>query len=686
MSAIKLVDENSLVIAETGSGIATLLEKDLVFAFEHLTSGFKNSQNKALRDLNPDDFPLELSASGPGSIPIGKEAWTIAGGAKASVNLLIGDHARDFLRGVRPLSSITPDLVSFELSAELQTGPSISAGEVCFGLTAGSQVTIANYATAADSAQFLEAVQKAMSGLAIPHQLDDLTAMPAGNICSIEGKGLLKFTVSFKYTVLNNPLASEPLEFVSQSLGVTAESAATVSVTVEHSNTHRLIIAALGENKFQLGASLAADAEIGLGLDFAIGVSAGVASFDALTFVVEQITPGASHEMDKIRQSLPQKAQSDLTDQLRSALQGAMKSGIQASLHEALTKSKETNRLFTYEIDLGLLDDAGKSAVQAALRGDFRQLTAPGVQLAGVREIDILTTTTLTAKHELTIHLLGILNFSDVSSFVQKAKVGLNPLTGEVVLTSTDIKVVENNVEPDRLREALLRSAMITTAAASSPQSPDFTYKMVFFDRKARPSSSDLRQFSNELQAVGAKEQPSLAQVGASAIYLSLSLNKPLSLGLFRNRNVDDFVRAGQRALKTILAGDESATRRLRLADVDVTFWKKVSAQGARDNVLRLLATRGISDPASATDFLSIDWWAQAMGKVSDAIARQQTLREAEEEALKSSQGGFDMPWALLATYYLLEPQAHVDATFSTTRANNPIAAGAAGAVGAVAR
>jgi hypothetical protein len=299
--------------------------------------------------------------------------------------------------------------------------------------------------------------------------------------------------------------------------------------------------------------------------------------------------------------------------------------------------------------------------------------------LSGVREIDTITTTTLSAKHDLTIHLLGILNFSDVSSFVQKAKVGLNPMTGEVVLTSADIKVVENNFEPDRLREALLRSAMITTAAASSPQSPDFTYRMVFFDRKARPSSSDLQQFSNVLQAVGAQDRVDQTQTGAAAIYLSLNLNKTLSLGLFRNRTAGDFVRAGQRALKTILTGDDSAARRLRLADIDAAFWKEVSAQGSRDNVLRLLATKGISDPASSTDFFSIDWWAQAMGKVSDAIAHQKPLRDAEKDALKLSQGGFDMPWALLATYYLLEPEARVDTKFSMAGASTTIAAGAVG-------
>jgi hypothetical protein len=582
------------------------------------------------------------------------------------VGLLTGDDARDFLKSIQPPSAATPDLVSFAVCANMDSGPSITAGDLCFGFTAGEQITLTNYSAAAETTPFIEAVQKAMSGMVIPRDLKDLADLPAGDICSVEGKGKLKFTVSFSYSILNNTLAAEPLEFVAQSLNVKAQSGATVSVSVEHSSTHRLTIAALGGNKIRLGACLAAEAQVQEALDFAIGVSAGVASFDALSFVVQRITPGAVGEMAKIRQTLPAQAQSDLTEQMGSVLKTAMDGHIQASLHDALAKSKETKRLFNYEVDLGTLDDAGHKAVQAALWGDFRPLTEPGLQLAGIREIDTLTTTTLTTTHELTMHWLGILNFSDVSSFMQKTKVGLNPQTGEVVLASTDIKIVECNVEPDRLREALLRSAVITTAAASSPQSPDFTYKMVYFDRKASPSSSDRRQFANVVKAVGAPQLEAPAQTRAISMYLSLNLSKPLSLALFSKRTVDDFVRAGQKALKTVLNGDASASKRIGLADVDVAFWNEVREQGSRDNVQRLLATRGIGDPVAPTDFYGIDWWAQAMGKVADALARQQPLREAEKQALKLSQGGFDMPWALLATYYLLEPQASVDSKFTT--------------------
>jgi hypothetical protein len=69
--------------------------------------------------------------------------------------------------------------------------------------------------------------------------------------------------------------------------------------------------------------------------------------------------------------------------------------------------------------------------------------------------------------------------------------------------------------------------------------------------------------------------------------------------------------------------------------------------------VLALLATKGITNLASPVDFFSVDWWAQAMGKVADALAEGQPLMNAEKSALEHSNGGFDVPWALLATRLL---------------------------------
>jgi hypothetical protein len=111
---------------------------------------------------------------------------------------------------------------------------------------------------------------------------------------------------------------------------------------------------------------------------------------------------------------------------------------------------------------------------------------------------------------------------------------------------------------------------MITTAADSSPKNPDFEFRMVFFLKKARIKSSDLRQMYNSLRFVSSPHaeeakallaRPSLDGPDAF-LYLSLTLDKNLSIAISKDprtggpRGTDDFVRARQKAMAAILADD----------------------------------------------------------------------------------------------------------------------------------
>jgi hypothetical protein len=54
------------------------------------------------------------------------------------------------------------------------------------------------------------------------------------------------------------------------------------------------------------------------------------------------------------------------------------------------------------------------------------------------------------------------------------------------------------------------------------------------------------------------------------------------------------------------------------------------------------------------------------MSKVATALANKQPLMDAEKDALKKSEGGFDSPWALLATRLLAgSPPVASKLTFS---------------------
>ena len=175
-------------------------------------------------------------------------------------------------------------------------------------------------------------------------------------------------------------------------------------------------------------------------------------------------------------------------------------------MHDALKQSKERKYVFVYDADLNALDSTSTAALQAALKGDFTQITASGSTLAGIQEVDTLDTLTLTATHTLTIHLLGILNFSDVNSFVKKSKIALNGDTGEVVLNATDIKITENRIDTDHLREVLARSTYHHYRSRQFSANPKLHVQVGVFPQEANVSSSDLRQFSNVLKSVSSPD------------------------------------------------------------------------------------------------------------------------------------------------------------------------------------
>jgi hypothetical protein len=484
-----------------------------------------------------------------------------------------------------------------------------------------------------------------------------------------------------QYSLLNNTLATAPFEILSNSLAVKAQSGPKLQVTVEHSNTHQLTIAALGNNKFRLSVSLAAEADIEESFDFSIGVSGSIGSTDALQFLVEHVSSVPDKDLAQIRQILNAQEQSDLSDQIRTVVQGTTKGGISAALHDALKQSREREYLFIYDVDLSALDSLSTLAVQAALKGDFTQITAFGSTLAGVKEVKSISTLTLTKTHTLTVHLLGLLNFSDVSTFMKKAKVAHLGDSNQIVLAATDIKIVQNTVNPDHLRKVLTKSAMITSAADSSPSNPDFKFQMVFFLKKAGINDSDLRQMYNALRFVSSPYADDAKALlgGPSAhradvfLYLGLTLDKNLSTAIFKSpesgqyRTIDDFVVAGQKAMATILADDPDSADRLPLFSVDLGFWKELHDAGAAANIQGLLTARGLASLASVSDFITIDWWAQTMGKMATALAEGQSLMDAEKEVLKESEAGFDVPWALLATSRLLAGAALVTANFNVS-------------------
>lgn len=695
MPTIKITGGPSLEIESQQStpALAHYLQNGLVFALRKTSPAFQHAYGKHISELDSTSFPVSLSAREGRSFVVSSAMVSVTPQLEASIDVLSGDKASDFGKALGAGAPTAPFLVSFALGAEIDSGPSGTVGDFSFGLLSGAGIKISNYCPVSGSDLFQDAVQRAISGLTLPHDLDDLRALPANHICTVEGKASLKFTASVRYNLLNNTLAAAPVEILSQSLNLKASSGPKLQVVVDHSNTHQLTIGAVGKNTVRLSVSLAADADIEESFDFSIGVSGNIGGTDALQFLIEHVSSVPDKDLAQIRTFLSAQEQSDLSAQIKTVVQAATKGGITASLHDAFNQSREDKFLFIYEVDLDALDAVSSAAVQSALRGDFTQLTALGANLAGIKEIKSVSTLTLAKAHTLTLHLLGILNFSDVGSFTKKMKVAHVGDTDEIVLAATDIKVVQNTISPEHLRKVLTKSAMITSAADSSPRNPDFKFEMVFFFKKAGASRSDLRQMRNSLAYVSSLDAAALEIFlhGASApdifVDFSLQLDKTLSTALFKSpggsayRTTDDFVVAGQKAMAAILADDPESAERLPLFSVDLTLWKYLREGGSAANVRQRLQAHGLNSNASWTDFVSIDWWAQAMSKMAAALAASEALMNAQREVLKESEAGFDVPWALLATNSLLTGPSHVrtNLLISGQKKNSSAVMGAAG-------
>jgi hypothetical protein len=692
---IKLTDNSDLNFTSTNA-LPRGLQTGLEFLFRNLDPAFKNAQNKKIGDLDAEKFPLALSVGVPGSLPVSPiAALTVQAGGSASLDLLTSDKLDEFLKCLELDKKSMPatgpfatGLMSFAFASTLDSGTAGSMGDFCFGLTSGREVSVTNYVPVTPSDLFKDAAERTISAMVLPRGIDDLRGLPQGNVCRVEGTGSLKFTAGVQYSIFSNPLAVVPVPFVN-TLGVAAvTSGAKFQVSVEHSNSHRLTMAALGNGKVRLGASLSKESSKTESVDFSVGLTTCVESFDPLALLMQSISPSPERDLAAMKADMGEGERSyDLSLQIKSAVQGAIQGGVNATICDALAQCTDKDYLFVYEADLNALDATSTAALAAALKGDFTQMTTAGSSLAGIKELDTISTITLKKTNSLGIHLLGILNFNDVSSFVQKSQVACNGDTGEVVLSSTKINVTENNIDKDHLREILARSSMITMGAASAPQTPAaFTFDMVFFLKKAHMSTSDLRWVSNVLSAVGsgkaAQAQALLAGSAGAAqdalLYLSLDLDKNRSLSIFSSHTYDDFVRAGQTAMKTILSGDPDSASRMPLFSVDLDFWKKLSSDGSSQNILARLSTVGMTNQASVVDFLSIDWWAQAMAGMAVALAKNDTSGHAQKAVLTGENGGFGIPWALLATRLLAgSPPLKVSKlTYSTTGAKTLTAKG----------
>ena len=312
------------------------------------------------------------------------------------------------------------------------------------------------------------------------------------------------------------------------------------------------------------------------------------------------------------------------------------------------------------------------------LTGDFSSITRPDAAFTGVRELHSALSIASTVQHSLALHLLGIFNYESTNIFLEKAKVDFTRDTHEIVLSDETIKVIDNNLDSEKLRQVIVKGLTLTLPAAANTPSSTTPMNFVFFDREAGTNRSRLTQFVNVLQATdsplagsaGCILNQNLKNYGTSSLYLGLNLTPQQCRDLFINAggNPSDwttYLGYACAAEATILNGDPENADRLKLFTAGEAFWKELRDAGAAPNQIRLLSQQGIRQNA-IVDVVSVIWWSSAMESYARAISANQSLIAVGKQIVKDATLGFDEPWLILAIWNMLRKPA-IETLFTST-------------------
>jgi hypothetical protein len=671
MPTINLTDNTGLNLTASSADDNATLNRYLLSLLTFKTPpSFDPIANLLVKDQSELNFPITLSAGGEGTFAVEKTTLDVQLGASASIGLLQDIRQSDFLSSINlagdPASS---GIVSFALQGKLSLGDSATVSDFTFGITDDASVTLTSYYTAAANDKLGDAVEKAVAALSIPHDIADLGSLPAGAICQIDAASSLKFAASVTYSFLNDPLAAASITNL-PALSINATASATIEGTATHTGAHVLTIAKLPNGLLHLAVNLKNIDDFETSLTVSAGVAADIGSQDALTFLLNRINPNAAAEAGAIAAQMKNAAQFKFD--IKSAIEKSLSASLAASLKAALEHKSARNRAFVYEIDLNGLDATSKPALTSALAGDFTALTKAGAEFKGIKSLDSALTVTATDTHTLALHFLGIFNASSISEFVAKSTIDFTSDTHELVLSDETLQVVDNNLDAEKLRKLVLKDITLTLPASANTPDVETPITLAFLDREASASPSQMRQFVNALEAVGAPNagaaqallNQKLHNFGTCSLFLGLTLNPAQCKQLFLDANGKshgwvyylDAMCAAERAIYAGLADDPENAYHLKLFNADRDTWNDLQDAGDVPNMKPILEGLGMSDvevELAATDVFTAIWWSEAMANYSTALAKRESLASVGKEVVKDANLGYNEPWMILTTWNL---------------------------------
>jgi hypothetical protein len=671
MPTINLTNNTGLDLSASSADDNATLNRYLLSLLTFKTPpSFDPIANLLVKDQSGLNFPITLSAAGEGKFAVEKTTLDVQLGASASIGLLQDSNEANFLSFINlPADPASSGIVSFELEGKLSVGDTATVSDFSFGIANDASVTLRGYCVASANDKLGDAVQRAVAALTIPHSLDDLGSIPAGAICQIEAANSLQFTASVTYNFLNDPLAAASITNL-PALSIDATAAATIEGTATHKGAHVLTIARLPNGRLHLAVNLKKIDDFETSLTVSSGVAANIGSQDALAFLLNRINPNAAAEADAIAAQM--KGAAAFKSDIKSAIEKSLSAALAVSLKAALGHKTGRNRAFVYEIDLNALDEGSKPALEAALIGDFTALTKAGAQFKGIKSLDSALTITATDTHTLALHFLGIFNAASIHEFVAKSKIDFTSDTHEIVLSDETLQVVDNNLDAEKLRKLVLKDITLTLPASANTPNVDTPITLAFLDREASTSPSQMRQFVNALEAVGAPKagavqtllNQKLHDYGTCSLFLGLNLNPAQCRQLFLDASGKphgfmfyiDAMCATERIIYAGLAGDPENAYHLRLFNAGHDVWEALQDAGSGPNMKPILRDLGMSDveaELAETDAFTAIWWSEAMSDYAAALEKKKSLESVGKEVVKDANLGYNEPWMILTTWSL---------------------------------
>ena len=655
MSTIKITDQFGLDV-DVKTDILSSLEK---YASNLSKLSLTNLNLQSIADLtlaNPSITSLHagLTFDQPVNIGAGGVTLQVDAGLKGTMDIYVpptggGSLFQQDLYGETIPVAAAERYVSIGIGAT--AGPDIGAtvNQLTLGFKVGVAVTLTNYrkfTTQPAAPTIIEAVQTTVAGFSIPGGLDDLSAMPADAIVTLEGEGTVTFSAKANLLTAANPLATLTLPSPLPTLDVSAGGSVTVGASCSLDWDYQLRIRKLDAGHVSLGFYRKQGSETTVTVTAAAGISAGTSDTDLFSSVIEAISPSAAADPNAIKAlGLP-------ADEL-TAIAAAVKAGAQRklelSLLASLTAGDSHSAAFLYEFDLGALDAAGTTALAAALRGDLTGLTGDALP-AGVQMLRSIATDLQKTSMTWKVNLLGIYNYISTTELTRQGTVLYEPSTGDLVITdkATALHITASSVnfgaDTGKLRHLLADSFLITAAYRGSKSvvsAPELTSSHSYFELQASASPSDMLTDLTAATALGLLDAGApatlvagISDFGKTMVYAETCYNDGVAPALFLNgadpKPQEEFESAGRQAIRLLVRPDAADAFRLR--GVDDQMWPQMSAAG-QFNFGPLFPD--LSAPeigAIVSDYTLIVWWAGAMSACAKNVAAMNSQISADPD------------------------------------------------------